>query len=131
MIKRTKFSLKRNRFVWRDDWEEQDTIEGLSDEQRMSKIMTPAMNSVNKDLEFTTETVHDFDYDRLATLDFEAEVVKAFMIKMGGNSRRHWEIIPTLSTERGNTWERREIRKRTKKSSGRGDTVVKGGRRTM
>ena len=55
--------------------------------------------------------------------------MKPSMIKIGGNSRRHLEIIPKLSTERGNTWKRR--RNRTKNSSGRGNTLVQEGRRKM
>ena len=34
------------------------------------------MNSVNSDLTFTVETVYDFKNKRLATLDFEAEVIE-------------------------------------------------------
>ena len=33
------------------------------------------MNAVNEDLEFTIETVYDFENRRLATLDFECEVI--------------------------------------------------------
>ena len=47
----------------------------LVDEVRMAEICKPAMNSINEDLEFTTETASDFENGRLATLDFETEVV--------------------------------------------------------
>ena len=48
----------------------------LVDEVRMAEICKPAMNSINEDLEFTTETASDFENGRLATLDFETEVVE-------------------------------------------------------
>ena len=42
----------------------------------MGKICQTAMNSVNEDLQFTVETVYDFKNRRLATLDFECEVIE-------------------------------------------------------
>ena len=41
----------------------------------MGRICLDAMNSVNVDLTFTVESVHDFANGRLATLDFECEVI--------------------------------------------------------
>jgi hypothetical protein len=75
MRRGTRLNPKRNRFTWREDWEEEDNAENLPEEERMSKICLPTMNSVNSDLTFTVETVHDFPNIRLATLDFECEVV--------------------------------------------------------
>ena len=40
------------------------------------QISVTAMNSVNVDLTFMVETVHDFDNGRLATLVFEYEVIE-------------------------------------------------------
>ena len=42
---------------------------------RMGNICLDAMNDVSEDLEFTVETVHDFQNKKLATLDFENEVL--------------------------------------------------------
>jgi hypothetical protein len=39
------------------------------------KNLSPAMNSLKSDLTFTVETVYDFKNRRLATLDFECEVI--------------------------------------------------------
>ena len=41
----------------------------------MGNICVDAMNAVNSDLNFTIESVHDFVNRRLATLDFEIEVL--------------------------------------------------------
>ena len=41
----------------------------------MGKICLVAMNAVSEDLEFTIETVYDLQNRRLATLDFECEVI--------------------------------------------------------
>ena len=76
MRRGTRFHPKRKRFTWREDWEEEDNKENLKDEVRMAKICLPAMNSVNSDLTFTVETVYNFKNKRLATLDFEAEVIE-------------------------------------------------------
>ena len=57
MRRGTRFNPKRNRFTWREDWEEEDNMENLPEEQRMGKICLTAMNSVNSDLTFTVETV--------------------------------------------------------------------------
>ena len=48
-----------------------DMEENLPDNVRMAKVcLTTAMNSINKDLKFTTEAPEDFDNNRLPTLDF-------------------------------------------------------------
>ena len=75
MRRGTRFDSGRKRFTWREDWEEEDDREDLPEEQRMARICLTAMNSVNSDLTFTVETVQDFPNKRLATLDFECEVV--------------------------------------------------------
>ena len=53
------------------EWQEQDEQEGLSDLKRMSNVCREVMNSINPDLQFTTETEEDFANKRLQTLDFE------------------------------------------------------------
>ena len=74
-IRGTRFVKELKRFMWRADWEQEDMNKDDSDEVRMANICRPAMNSINKELEFTTETASDFKNKRLATLDFETEVI--------------------------------------------------------
>ena len=59
-------------------WSEADYQEDLemrrtgeSRNSRMVRICMPLVNSINQDLEFTSETPEDFDGKRLPTLDFE------------------------------------------------------------
>ena len=75
MIMGTRFNPERNRFTWREDWERIDREENIPDEKRMGMICLEAMNSVIVDLTFTVESVHDFANGRLATLDFECDVI--------------------------------------------------------
>ena len=44
---------------------------GESNNEFMARILIKAMNSINKDLTFTTETPEHFEKERLPTLDFE------------------------------------------------------------
>ena len=44
---------------------------GESNNQRMARICQEAMNSINKDLQFTIETPEDFPNEQLPTLDFK------------------------------------------------------------
>ena len=71
----SRYMKEERRFMWRKDWEEQDKLEGKEDEVRMGEICLAAMNHVSPDLQFTVETAHDFENKRLATLDFEVEVI--------------------------------------------------------
>ena len=75
MIMGSRYEKSRKRFIWREDWQREDELENLPDEVRMGRICLDAMNDVSQDLTFTVETVHDFANKRLATLDFEAEVI--------------------------------------------------------
>ena len=45
--------------------------QGESVNQRMARVCVDAMNDINPDLKFTTETQEDFCHERLPTLDFE------------------------------------------------------------
>ena len=38
---------------------------------RMARVCKVCMNSINPDLQFTTETQEEFHHERLPTLDFE------------------------------------------------------------
>jgi hypothetical protein len=75
MIRGTGYDEKRKRFVWRKEWEDEDDRIDAPDEVRMAKICNVAMNDINPDLVFTTETRYDFQNGRLATLDFEVDVI--------------------------------------------------------
>ena len=80
MVRASRFNPERNKFTWREDWEKTDDEENLQEEARMGKLCLEAMNSVNDDLIFTLETVHDFPNGRLVTLDFECEVIQNHII---------------------------------------------------
>ena len=56
-----------------EGYKEDEELEkaGESKNEFMARICIPAMNSVNKDLKFTTETQENFEKERLPTLDFE------------------------------------------------------------
>ena len=69
-----KFSESSGRFEHSVEALAEDNIlrnKGETDNQRMARICKPAMNSINADLQFTTETQEDFNLERLPTLDFE------------------------------------------------------------
>ena len=61
MIRGSRYEKSRKRFIWRDDWEQEDELEDLPDEVRMGRICLAAMNDVSDDLTFTVETGPDFD----------------------------------------------------------------------
>ena len=61
MFRGVRYNPERKRFTWREDWEREDEEQDLPDEVRMGKICQVAMNAVNEDLEFTIETVYDFE----------------------------------------------------------------------
>ena len=76
MRKGSRFNPVKNRFTWRADWERKDRQEDFPDEVRMGNICLTAMNSICQDLTFTVESVHDFQNRKLATLDFQCEVIE-------------------------------------------------------
>ena len=45
--------------------------EGETSNQMMARVCKKAMNSINQDLVFTTESQEDFELERLPTLDFQ------------------------------------------------------------
>ena len=57
----------------------QDEEENELDNIRMKKRCLPAMNSVNKDLRFTTEAPEDFPNKRLPTLEFVLWLIDGIM----------------------------------------------------
>ena len=60
---------QERKYVKRDDWQEEDRIENLSDEQRTARELKKAMNSIFPNIQFTTEIPEDFPDRRLPTLD--------------------------------------------------------------
>ena len=63
-----------NKFQFSEEAEKEDMEmkeQGESTNQRMARVCRPAMNSINTDLSFTTESQEDFENERLPTLDFE------------------------------------------------------------
>jgi hypothetical protein len=75
MKKGMRFIKEKRKFKFRKKLEAEDEEMNESDEKRMSKICLDAMNSVNKDLQFTVETSEDFYDGWLARLDFKMKVV--------------------------------------------------------
>ena len=69
-----RFAINSKKFEYSEEAYEEDLKKqksGESRHQRMARICNPAMNSINEDLVFTTETQDDFEKERLPTLDFE------------------------------------------------------------
>ena len=63
-----------SQFIFSEEAEKEDIKmkeQGESTNQRMARVCRPAMDSVNSDLKFTTESQEDFENERLPTLDFE------------------------------------------------------------
>ena len=68
------FQEDSKKFEYSDEALEEDNKKkatGESQNQRMARRCQPAMNSINMDLQFTTESQEDFENERLPTLDFE------------------------------------------------------------
>ena len=70
------FDEERKEFVFDEVQKRIDDEEKEPDNKRMARICLPAMNSVNKNLKFTTECPEDFPRKRLPTLDFVIWMVK-------------------------------------------------------
>ena len=72
--KGTRFDEKEKKMTWTKEAENED-IEmeemGENKDARMARILRPAMNSINKDLRFTTEVADEFEDKKLPTLDFK------------------------------------------------------------
>ena len=54
----TRFVKESNHFEWNDEWKQHDLIENVSTRTLTEREMKEAMNSINSDLRFTTETEH-------------------------------------------------------------------------
>ena len=66
-----RYNKKENRITYSEEWEEEDEKLGYSQEKKTSAVILEVMNSINKELTFTTEIPEEFENKRLPTLDFE------------------------------------------------------------
>ena len=68
----TRFDMVSRRMVWKEEFAKEDEEkrkDGESLDARMVRVLLPVMNSINTDLEFTTELREDFQDRKLPTLD--------------------------------------------------------------
>ena len=65
----TRLTRGEKLFEYRDEWQQEDLENNLN--RRDVTEVREAMNSINPDLVFTTETELDFDNGRLQTLSFQ------------------------------------------------------------
>ena len=71
--------FKEGVFQYSEEAKEMDEArrnKGETTNQRMARVLKPAMDSINPDLVFTTESQEDFENERLPTLDFEMWLTK-------------------------------------------------------
>ena len=69
----SRYSKEENKFIVNKEAELEDIktkANGETKNQRMARVCLEAMNSINKDLEFTVECQEEFENERLPTLDF-------------------------------------------------------------
>ena len=69
----TRWSGKEKKMIYSKEWEEEEKNKegGYSIERKTSDEVRNVMNSVYKDIRFTSEIEEDFDTRRIPTLDFE------------------------------------------------------------
>jgi len=67
----TRFVTESNSFEHSSEWEEADRSEMKSRDDLTETEILKAMNAINTDLQFTSETERDFLKGRLPTLSFE------------------------------------------------------------
>ena len=66
-----RYEKEKEEFVYNEDWREDDEKSGISQEKRTEIEIRNLMNSINPDLQFTTERETDFANGRLPTLSFQ------------------------------------------------------------
>ena len=66
-----RWSNEKKSFIFREDWKKEDLDNNESNQQRTSKELCNAMNSIYSNTKFTIETEEDFPNKRLPTLDCE------------------------------------------------------------
>ena len=67
----TRYCAENEKFERKEEWEKEDRENGITRRKRSENEFRDLMNSINKDLKFTTEVESDFDKLRLPTLSFE------------------------------------------------------------
>ena len=67
----TRFQDSINKFTSSEEWLREDVEAGMTRKAVTEREIRLAMNSVNPDLKFTTETKADFENSRLTTLSFQ------------------------------------------------------------
>ena len=68
-----RYDQSENKFKYNTEGELEDIemrTKGETNNQRMARVCKVAMNSINRDLEFTVESQEDFSREQLPTLDF-------------------------------------------------------------
>ena len=65
-----RWQFKEKKFLFKDEWKEQDEELDESDQQRTSKEVENAMNSIFKHIQFEMEIPAQFENNKLPTLDF-------------------------------------------------------------
>jgi len=78
-----RWSQDEKKFIFKEEWEQEDDLSGESNVKRMSTEVCKAMNSVYSFLNFTVETEEDFPNSRLPSLDTEL-----FMEDVPGKKRQ-------------------------------------------
>ena len=66
----TRFVESKAKFEFDEEWLELDISSSISRRALTEREIRLAMNSINTDLNFNTETEHDFNNSRLPTLSF-------------------------------------------------------------
>ena len=72
-----RWSEEKKCIIYKEEWKTEDEKENLSREKKTSNEIGKIMNSVLKELEFTTEIKDDFANRKLPTLDFELWIEKS------------------------------------------------------
>ena len=65
---------------WTEDWEVEDLRNGKTDLERTCELIRQSLNKIYPFLNFTIESIEDFEDTRLPTLDFTLWVAKVNII---------------------------------------------------
>ena len=71
-----RWSDKEKRLIYKEEWEQEEQEVGYSKEKKTSTEVGKIMNSVFKEIQFTTKIEEDFKDKKIATLDFAMWVEK-------------------------------------------------------
>ena len=64
------------KMVYKEEWEKEEKEKGYSVQMKTSEEIRGVMNSIYKDIQFTSEVEEDFSNNRIPTLDYEMWVEK-------------------------------------------------------